>query len=152
MDAVSATSGLPFPPGHRQRGSQQPQIGAQRRAPDVLDVHLHHLGEADPPPSIYLPDPGDAGEGGKPLVVPGFIFGDFIQRHGPRTDQTHVSLENVDQLWKLVKTGPAEEATESGEALPVREQFPLFIASVGHGSELEEREWPTVKAGPLLAE
>lgn len=75
-----------------------------------------------------------------------------LHQQGARPDQAHVSLQDVEQLWKLIHAGAAQESPERGEALLIGQETAICIARIGHCAELEQDEGSAVKSGALLTE
>src|SRR3546814_2818778 len=78
---------------------------------------------------------------------------DLIIRH-ERTgsDEAHLALRNIQQAWKLVEAGRAQEMPERRDPLRVRKQLAMGIAIIGHRTELPQGETPALIATPFLCE
>ncbi len=80
------------------------------------------------------------------LVVEGKIF----DEKRARTDDAHISAENVPELGKLVERGRAEQLSEFRQAHLVGQKLALFIALIRHRAELVKLEDALVFARTLL--
>ena len=57
------------------------------------------------------------------------VFGDFILNDGPWADETHFTLEDVEQLGQFVEAGLAQEGPAFGDAWVIFQfefRFPFF--------------------------
>ena len=70
----------------------------------------------------------------------------------PRADESHVALEDVEELGELVDRGGADEAADLGEAVGIGEELALGIALISHGLELHDLEDFAMKTRALLVE
>ena len=69
-----------------------------------------------------------AGRGNRAKVNPDAI--EFVREIWTRAYQAHLALENVEQLWELIKTPIAEESTQPREARIVPPQFGILLPLV----------------------
>lgn len=69
-----------------------------------------------------------------------------------RADESHVALEDVDELGELIDRGGADEAAYLGEANGIGQELALGITLIRHRLELNHLENLAVKPWPLLEE
>src|SRR5262245_53872666 len=84
-------------------------------------MEMHHPGAA----SRHLPEAGESGLHGVPLVLPRVVAGNDLHQLGPRADEAHVAANDVPELRQLVEAPSAEEAPEIGVTR-------IAVALVGH--------------------
>src|SRR5215475_3960763 len=135
---------------HDLHGVEQDQeVEEQRKILDVIEVVLQLLQRIFDRGAVAIPDLRPAGESrlhGQPLhVVRDFLLKALheLRPLRSRSDEAHVTEENVDQLRKLVETGPTEDRSHSrdpgiGLLRPDRSRPLLGIPT--HGAELVEDE------------
>src|SRR5262245_49652907 len=161
-------STLPRATPHQHGGHslcQDHQVMPESPASDVCDIHTHPLGKTDAAATLHLPDAGEPGGHVEPPTLPAFARIRFIHGQRPRADQCHVSLENVEELRKLIDAGLPQKCTYFGHARIVLDLEggavllvllgELFLASFGilhHRAEFVDRERPAAQAGALLFE
>src|SRR3984957_7954027 len=77
-----------------------------------------------------------------------------VRQLGPRSNQTHVAAQYVDQLRQLIEFVLAQEPPEPGHpgVAPLGEAGPVFLCVDRHGSELENGKEDTIASDALLTE
>ena len=73
-------------------------------------------------------------------------------QEGTRSDQRHIPFEDIPKLGKFVDGCGADETSYFCQSLGIRQEFPLGVAFVGHGLELDDLEDLSVLAGTFLKE
>ena len=101
---------------------------------------------------IHLRPAGDAGEHLVAACLLGSIAFEVGDEQGARTHQAHLSLEDIDEFRQFIQAGGAQEAPETGKALPVGQRVALMVKRVAHAAELVEFEDAAVQPGSRLAE
>src|SRR3546814_2235004 len=82
----------------------------------------------------------------------GRIERQIIRHERTGSDEAHLALRNIQQAWKLVEAGRAQEMPERRDPLRVRKQLAMGIAIIGHRTELPQGETPALIATPFLCE
>lgn len=85
------------------------QIEEHRFASRVLDVETNHFSESGPVFSRNLPEARKTRNGLETLTLMGRELLVLVRDAGARSDDAHVSPENINDLGKLVETGGAKE-------------------------------------------
>ncbi len=83
----------------------------------VPNIKSNHVVEFDSTATADLPQSGDARfrlQHAPP--VPDLIGFDLVRNRRPRTNQRHLSLEYVPQLWQLVQAGSSQERPHFGHS------------------------------------
>src|SRR5665647_3407072 len=151
---------------HRRHGlHEQLDVPAQAPAGDVHVVQLHHLVEGDITPPEHLPQPGDAGRDVEALLRPAAALLSLFHPQGPRPDQTHLALHDIDDLRQLVHAPAPQPAADARDArvafdlehrsvvvILVGEIVAQLVSAQVHGAELVDVEGPPSLAHPLLTE
>ena len=70
---------------------------------DVLEVEADPLFAGQLSSSADLPEACDAGLHGESATFPEVEFRDFVGQCGSWADETHVTLEDVPQLWQFIE-------------------------------------------------
>lgn len=121
----------------------------------VVDVPHVQLELALPGDGIAAVDLGPAGDAGADVVAAGLfgrVEGEVLHQQGAGADEGHVAAKDVYQLGKFVDGGGADESTDAGEAVGVRQQVAVGVALIGHGFELDDFKNFAVQARALLGE
>lgn len=84
------------------------------------------------------------------IFLLGIVARQIFNQERPRSNHSHVALEDVEQFGKLVEAGGAEELAVGVQPHVVGEQVPLGVTLVGHGAELDELEDFLVKTRARL--
>ncbi len=80
--------------------------------------------------------PIDLGESRKagPYIVPMHLLiripGKIPHPEGPGTDNTHIALQNIEELREFIKTRGPKLLPETGEALIIRKQISFLVPRV----------------------
>jgi hypothetical protein len=82
--------------GHGPR--EDPEIHPQRPLVDVSQIKLCPLVEVIVHSRLYLPESGNPRAHRKSPAVPNVVALDFPRGGWARTDQTHISRQDIDQL------------------------------------------------------
>ena len=96
----------------------------------VPAVHLYALGVVDVAASTGLPHAGDAGEDGVVLFDIFPIPRDFFLDDGAGSDEAHLPLQDVQELWQLIEAGLSKEGAalcEAGIILQFEFSIPFFF-------------------------
>ena len=149
--------------------------GRPRRC--VSQVQPHHVIELDAASAGNLPQSRNPGfDFHYPTTVPRLVSGQLIWNWRTRTDERHLSFENVQELRQFIQAGFPQQLPDSGDSRVVRElvyslafagrpftlplagnqlQCMLFVNArivvCVHRSELQECELATVLPNTLLA-
>src|SRR5262245_27894370 len=99
-----------------QRPQDDADVVPERPARHVDVVEAQHLLEADVAPAEHLPEAGDSRAEGEALPAPVGDARVLVERQGPRADEAHVALEDVDELRQLVERQPPERSSDAGDA------------------------------------
>ena len=96
----------------------------------VPAVHLYALGVVDVASTAGLPHAGDAGEDGVVLFDIFPIPRDFFLNDGSRTDEAHLTFEDVQELGQLIEAGLSKEGAalcDAGIVLQFEFSIPFFF-------------------------
>src|SRR5258707_9149385 len=95
------------------------EVQEERPLADVLQIQFHPLFERHGASAADLPQAGDAGADAETAALPVFtILGEQIviaHLQRPGTEQAHMGLEYIEELWQFVNTGPAQELADGRE-------------------------------------
>ncbi len=80
------------------------------------------------------------------------IMRQIFHEEGPRTDEAHISLENVQEFREFIQASAAHQLAESRESICIGQELSIGSASIGHCAELIQSERLTVKPWPFLCE
>src|SRR4030095_8132068 len=133
----------------------------------VRDIHLDHLAECCPVFTVDLPEPSEAGQGvyARPLFRR--ITFKFPDGARSRSDQTHFSLQYIEDLRQLIETScsqklPAKDETRISGCVQFDHRtiannqmlkVSLMNMSLGihlHGAKFYEHETATLESDPRL--
>src|SRR6266446_1667650 len=145
------------------------QVKPQRPSANVLQIEFHPLFEGDRTPSLNLPETGNsrANAEAPPLPVLAESIEQLViaQLQRTRTDQAHVPLQYVEELWKLVNAGLTQKAAQRRNAwivldlenrpahfVLVLDVFEALFRVHDHGAELVDVEHPFIEAHAFLYE
>ena len=70
---------------------------------EVLDVHLHLLGERDVGAPADLPDAGETWLPLQATTVLDRIAHDLARNRWPRSNERHFPFENIEEIWEFIK-------------------------------------------------
>ena len=139
---------------------QDEEIQQERPLPQIKEIIFElALGILDAG-AVAVLDLGparDARAHGMAFVVAGHLFPqplDNLGALGPRTYQTHLSPQDVQQLGQLIDPVAAQIAADtrdSGVAWDRPSRAAVGFGVPSHGAELEHPEWRTVQAQSALA-
>src|SRR5436190_20838436 len=87
----------------RDRQRQDPQIAAEREVLDVLALDGEPFLELQPAAAEYLHRPGEPRLHHQPEAMFRLVATDELDLPRPRSDEAHVALEHVEELWQLVE-------------------------------------------------
>src|ERR1700680_745640 len=127
-------------------------IQPKRPLPHVTQIEPHHIVKCGFAAAGDLPQARDSRfYFQESRSVPGLIEIYLIGNRGPRTNQRHLALEDVDQLGKLVEAGFAEKSADSREPWVFRDFIchALFFAD-GSGDEPLDVLLMNVRTTPAL--
>src|SRR5579871_322508 len=88
------------------------------------------------------------------MSIHGLDFVPKFRQVWSRSDEAHVTAENIDELWQLVElplpqdTACSRDSRVSG----AREARPALMLGVSHGAKLQKLEFPTASSDTILAE
>ena len=80
------------------------------------------------------------------------IMRQVLHEEGPRADEAHISLENVQEFRKFIQAGAAHQLAESRESIRVGQELPIGSSGTGHRPEFIQGKGLTMKPGPFLHE
>ena len=80
------------------------------------------------------------------------VMRQVFHQEGPRADETHISLENVQEFREFIQAGTAHQLAESRESICVGQELPIGSTGIGHRSEFIQDKRLTVKPGAFLHE
>jgi len=106
----------------------------------VLEVVLKFFFPGDVVPAVDLGKSREPRAHAVAAALLGGHEGHIADELGARSDDRHVSYENVKELGQLVERGGAEKLTVLVETHGVGEEVAVFILFVAHGAELDELE------------
>lgn len=89
---------VPFKDNFERLEDELEVFGYFSIAADIVVVKAHLPFEGDVAASADLPNAGESRCHGKAHAVPWFVFRNFFRNRWTRTDDRHVSLEDVDEL------------------------------------------------------
>src|SRR5205814_1975095 len=91
-------------PKDRGQGSQD-NFEIQRKGyiARVKDIHLNHLTEGRLVFAVDLPKSGHAGQSVNPGALFRCVALEFADGAGSWSDETHFSLQHIEDLWQLVE-------------------------------------------------
>jgi len=102
----------------------------------VPHIHLQSLAKEEVLSAMEL---GPAGKTWSYVMAPGLFRRVLLQvLHEQRAwaHETHVALEYIPQLRKLIETPAAQKASERGEAVWIGKKISVRITVIREGSEL----------------
>src|SRR6185437_8396306 len=135
-----------------ERAHQDPEVQRQAQVVHVVYVQRELLRPRERVAAVHLRPSGDTRAHCVPALLLGRIERKVLHEQGTRTDQTHVTPDDIHQFRKLVQTGGAQQAAQRSESRCVRQRRAVGTCGVPHRAELEEREGPAMKTGADLAE
>src|SRR3546814_5974061 len=97
-------------------------VRSERPAADILGIELNPPFVIDVIAPTYLPKSGNAWPAAEILLDVLAIARHLGRNDRPRSDQTHIALTDVEDLWKLGEAALAQESAARGYARIVREQ------------------------------
>lgn len=80
------------------------------------------------------------------------IMRQIFHQEGPRADEAHISLENVQEFREFIQAGAAHQLAESRESICVGQELPIGSAGIGHRPEFIQGKGLTMKPGPFVHE
>ena len=80
------------------------------------------------------------------------VMSEVLHEEGPRTDEAHISLENVQEFRKFIQAGAAHQLAESRESIRVGQELPIGSSSIGHRAEFVQGKGLSMKPGASLHE
>ena len=143
----------PISEEHRARSLEdQLQIQPHRPMPRILQIQPYHFVEGRPAPSIDLPQTCDPRHHQQAAHMPRTILVNLISDRRPRSNQRHVSEQNIEKLRQFVQAGAATQEliffAPSGTAarqLRAGRHAGLWLRRRG-----EEQNWRVDAAGSQL--
>jgi hypothetical protein len=119
---------------------------------DIPYVEIEPLGPTERVPSRNLREAGDARTNvvAPPMIVR--IQWKVLHEQRPRSDETHIAAQHVEQLRQLVDRRRSQPPAKRRETAMVRQQVPLGVALTGHRAKFQELERPIVETGANLPE
>src|SRR5262249_33044871 len=150
----------------RNRTQQNLEVQPERPFVNVLQIQLHPLLERNVAATTHLPQTGDARLHAESPALPVFTEAFIVpHRQGPRTYQTHVSDEDVEELRQFVDAGAAQELSDRRDAriiLDLEDRSADFVQMLDllhllfridhHRPEFEDFEPALVQSQALLHE
>lgn len=142
------------------------QVGQYAALLDIQQIKTDPLIEADViAVPAGLPEASDARFYQKALSLIGGVLAHLTRKGGTWTDDRHVALQNIDELWQLVDAGLADEMTHARNSwvifyleyraillIQILKIFEAFFRIYIHGAELVHLECLAVLADTLLLE
>src|ERR1700733_5581828 len=134
---------------HGQRPQHQSDVLPKTPVHYVQVVELHHLFEGDTGPAEDLPVTRDPRREVEAPARPGLDVLVLGRDQWTRPDQTHLTADDVPQLWELVEAQPPEPPADPSDPWIVVKLEPIGIAALrdqigaallgvdGHRPELE---------------
>src|ERR1022692_5333357 len=107
------------PPSGKDDGNgaqEDLEIEPQRPVVDVGEVELHPAVEVDMVAAFQHPGASQAGTHAQTPPLPVFILLHFLGNGGTRSDERHVTPQDVPKLRQLVKAETAQPASHRGDA------------------------------------
>src|SRR5262249_15340741 len=92
------SSRAPSAQNGRESHSQDLEVEKQRLTVRVRSIEFDHLLERELASSLHLPETGDAGFRPEALVIGCSVPSHLVARDGARADETHLALQDVDEL------------------------------------------------------
>src|ERR1035438_5061413 len=93
------------------------EIEAERPSIDIFHIQFHPFFEGDGAAAFDLPQAGDAGADAEAAALPILMEPQVItQGKRPGAHQAHVSLEDVEELGKLIDARLPQELPYGGDA------------------------------------
>ena len=80
------------------------------------------------------------------------IMRQVLHEEGPRADEAHISLENVQEFRKFIQAGAAHQLAESRESIRVGQELPIGSAGIGHRAEFIQGKGLSAKPGAFMHE
>src|SRR4029077_7033025 len=99
----------------RQSAQDDLKVQSKGNVARVKDIHLDHLAERCPVLAIDLPQSGEAWEGVCTRALFRCITVKFTTRARSRSDQTHFSLQHIEDLWQLIETSHSQKLPAKDE-------------------------------------
>src|SRR3546814_118234 len=144
-------------------------VRSERPAADILGIELNPPFVIDVIAPTYLPKSGNAWPAAEIILDVLAIARHLGRNDRPRSDQTHIALQDVEDLWQLVEAALAQESADHGYARIVRElEVPIPFRPCGriatkhlfqhffrighHRAKLPARECPAVLSDARMPE
>lgn len=101
---------------------------------------------------VNLRPPCDAGPDRMPEGFALAVIGKIFRQERPRTDQTHLPAQHVEQLRQLIETGLPKYFPKRRDAMGVELRLTLAFAIHAHRPKLHHRKDPAIQAWAALTE
>lgn len=129
------------------------QIKPEGEVAPVAQIVAHPLAEGEVVAAMDLGQAGDARPQGHSFSLCGegkgvHLFGN----PGTGTDEAHVSQQDVDEFRQFIQGGAAQQRSQEGGALFVRQQVSVRVPRIFHGFEFDDMEGRKAAANALLEE
>ena len=135
-----------------ERGEDDPDVAQEGDFADIFEVVADFRFPGDGVAAVDLRQPAEALAYGVALALFGRHEDHVAHELRPRPDDGHVALEDVEEFGEFVEAGGAEELAVGVQPHVVGEQVALRVTLVGHGTELDEPEYPFALARAGLRE
>lgn len=115
---------------NRNGAPEEHEIQPDAPVMHVPAVHLYALRVVDIASSAGLPHAGDAGEDGVVLLDIFPIPRDFFLDDGARSDEAHLTFEDIQELRQLIEAGLSKEGAalcDAGIVLQLEFSIPFFF-------------------------
>ena len=80
------------------------------------------------------------------------VMRQVFHEEGPRTDEAHISLENVQEFREFIQASAAHQLAESRESIRIGQELSIGSACIGHRAEFIQGKGLSAKPGAFLRE
>jgi hypothetical protein len=103
-------------------------------------------------PSVHLGPTCQAGRNEMATMLLRAVMRQVFHEEWPRTDEAHISLENVQEFREFIQASAAHQLAESRESICIGQELSIGSASIGHCAELIQSKGLSAKPGAFLRE
>src|SRR2546425_989791 len=115
---------------HRLRSPEKDlDIQPERPRSRIFEIEPDHVVEREPASPVDLPEASDSGlHLNQSPPVPDIVDLELVGDRGPRADQRHFPLQDIENLWELVQTGLSQERPNASDPRILGELVDDFVA------------------------
>lgn len=102
--------------------------------------------------SVHLGPPCQTGGNEMATLLLQAVMRQILHQEGPRADEAHISLENVQEFREFIQAGAAHQLAESRESFRVGQELPIGSSGIGHRAEFIQSKGLSAKPGAFMHE